>query len=219
MRLLWPLLCLVPANLFGSIVYHSLAPDNSNALQAQNRILSVQASGSNTTESGCILFGDATSPCPTVTGGDTKVSQSGVETFATLGITDATQLAITFDAVESAGNSILLNQLVLQVWDDLGNHKFDTSISNYNFPSTLNGNGKAEAIFTLDAVSAAALNSLAFGGNWVIGLEATLSDVSSGEESFYVSTLDTAINPEPSPVPEPATWSLLARRASARPLT
>ena len=212
MRLLWPVLCLVPANLFGGIVYHSIAPDKSNAIQAQNRILSVQASGSNTTESGCILYGDVTSPCPTVTGGDTVVpSQSHTATFGTLGINDAANLAITFDAVESSGNSILLNQLVLYVWNDLGSGPlFTASLNNpnQNFASTLNGNGKAEAIFVLDQTSIDALNTLNFGPTWIIGMGASLSNVSSGAETFYVSTLGTATNPEP--VPEPTTWSLLA---------
>lgn len=203
------ILLLAPATAFASLITIGPAPDNANNIQAQNRTLTVQGPGNSTTESGCILFGDAESPCPAgITGGDTTSSQSSPKVVGDLNITSASDLIITFDAVETAGNGINLDALVLLIYDSGGSLIFSADLAApIVLASTDNGNGNAEILIGLDAAQAAILDATpGFDSTSIIGLGANLSQVSAGDDSFYVSNRADAGLP---PIPEPSTWSML----------
>jgi hypothetical protein len=139
-----------------------------------------------------------------------------------LGIADGNDLRIIFDAVESSGDSISLDALRLILLDPTsGNLIFSADLANpcyvgpptltmsspCLFNSTLNGNGKNDALLRLDTAEAK-LFDLAVAASGVslanirIGLlanlgQSSLGRTSSGPESFYVGNIKTFDSPEP----------------------
>lgn len=116
-------------------------------------------------------------------------------------------LRITFDAVESGGNSITIDRLALYFWDSAGNvltpGGIELSPAPYVLPTTITGNGKAELVFKLDPQSIADLTNAGFSTTTIIGIAVNLSDVAGGPEGFYLSNAQVAEG-----VPEPGTWLL-----------
>ena len=178
-------------------------------LGAVNTILTIQNRG---TEKGCV--GRSTVGCPTGTtnasgdviggtsGGDEKTgaSQTLTRTISDLGLTSAAALRIVFNAVEPAGDSITLENLVLAIYDTSDALVFSSGpFTPETFPDTNPGTGNAGFVFALDSSQASAAQGF-FSGGFRIGLLAEASAAAGGNETFFV------VN---APVPEPGTLLLI----------
>jgi len=199
----------VPAS--ASLIYQTEIDLGATGLGNVLTVLTLQDSP---TELGCVRYtasGDALGgACPGgFTGGDEK-AQSQTRAISSLtGITQASDLAIIFNANEpTTANSITLNTLVLTFYTSGG-----TVINSYTFtgPRVFDGDnggtGGAGYVFRLDydqALNAQALafTGVSFGDNR-IGLSASISDASGSNETFFIARMS---NPDLNPVPEPVTF-------------
>ena len=147
-------------------------------LGAVNTILTIQSPGATTSERGCVgrssIFGCPGETLSTTANGDliggplggnelTGASQTLTRTIGSLGIDQAANLRVVFNAQEpgnAADNSITLNQLVLAIYSSAGVGLF-TSLSGgpftpHTFTDTQTGAGNSGFVYRLDAVEAAA---------------------------------------------------------------
>ncbi len=202
-------------NAFGSLILDSASPFDlsGTGLGDVNTVLTMQASGNATAESGCVAWnGSATvggsSACPSsaFTGLDTKTgaSQIGTPTFAALGITSASDLRVVFNPSEPAGGTLDLNNMVLTVYNSAGTLVWTSGpFTAQAIDITSAGTGRAGYFFGLDTNQADALSAVMQGSDH-IGLAANASNVHGGPETFFVASAATV-----SQVPEPATFALL----------
>ncbi len=188
-------------------------------LGAENTILTTQAGGNATSESGCVAWngtmsvaGPSGCAAPGFTGADTKTgaSQAAAFSLASLGISAAAQLQIVFNPSQPARvGSVTLDNLVLTLFDSSGNLVFTSGPTASKTLSLLSpGTGRSGYFFGLDSAQATAFDNAVskFGGAY-IGLQANVSNAAGGLETFFVST--TKPTPPPSGVPEPATFALM----------
>jgi hypothetical protein len=132
--------------------------------------------------------------------------------LSSLGITNASQIGILFDAIQpqNASNiTVTINDLTLKLYN--GNTLVTTAVLSPE-PLTLPtnpGNGNTDYLFVLNATGAAAFNA-AIAGNFanVIALDSTISfpNQSAGPDSYAL--IDTGATPL-TPAPEPASLALL----------
>jgi len=202
----------VPAS--ASLIYQTeLDLGNFNLSTITQTVLSLQ---DDPTELGCVRYtsgGDVLGgACPGgFTGGDEKTGTQTRAISSLTGITQASDLAIIFNATEPPpANSITLNTLVLTFYTSGG-----TAISSYTFtgPRVFNGDNSGANgsgyVFRLDydqALNAQALafTGVSFGDNR-IGLSADVSNSSGSPETLYIARASN-FNLDPVPVPEPATF-------------
>jgi PEP-CTERM motif len=187
------------------------------------RSLTLQSHGPNSNvESGCIApdgsggFIAGSSACGTAAnvGGDEAppidFPKQDAPSLVGLGITDASQIGILFDAIQPQNppNQIVdINNLTLKLYD--GTDLIFTAFGTFENLVTNPGNGITDYLIELDAAQAAAFDAavLAAGGfldpNLRIALDATISfpNGSAGPESFAFEKLAA--------VPEPGTLMLL----------
>src|SRR6266567_290479 len=173
-------------------------------------ILTIQSPGSTTTESGSVSRSggaDVTSNTGVVAGGvpisvgdvKTGASQTQTQTLGGNGITQASQIAIVFNATEPGGNSVTLTGLEMTVFTatPFTAHLAASQI----FPTTFTGIGKEGFVFRLNTAEANALQTVLNGLTSAqvaalrIGLSASASDATGGPETFNLATI-TAV-PEP----------------------
>jgi len=171
-------------------------------LGAVNTVLTISSPGSTTTETGSVAWNGSAA----VTSGDTQ-AQNGSPTIGALGITSASQLRVTFNASEPQSDpAINLTNLVLTIYNPAGGVLFTSgAFGGFNTPTTNPGVGNAGFVFMLDATQAAAAQTAAFGAGFAnnhIGLAATATGATGGQETFFVSQSVSA-------VPEPETYGLL----------
>ena len=182
------------------------------------RALTIQSHGPDQrTESGCIAPGPTAGGCVAGSVGGDEASPIGfpkqsAPSLSSLGITNANQIGILFDAIQSqnAGNVMVeINDLTLKLYN--GNSLVTTAVLS---PEPLKlptnpGNGNTDYLFVLSATEAAAFNA-AIAGNFadVLALDSTISfsHQSSGPDSYAL--IDTGAAPL-TPVPEPASLALL----------
>jgi hypothetical protein len=241
-RLLIALALALPATAYADLVIYKVpGPDLSNTIQAQNFVLQVGKDPGDpaNTESGCIALdtsgGDITGAAACTAGGGGFVggdekSQTQTRIAGDLGITDGNDLRILFDANESGGNSITIEDLRFLLLDpNTGDVIFSADLSplctnpvplagvtvsasgGCTIDPTVTGNGKNDALLRLDAAQATAFDAAVtlWGGglaNARVGLLANVSGVSGGFEGFYVGNIAT-LDP---PVPEPGTLAIVA---------
>jgi len=135
-------------------------------------------------------------------------------TLVSLGITDASQIGILFDAIQPQNppnDIVTIQDLTLKLYD--GSNLIFTAFGTFGPLVTNAGNGITDYLITLDALQASAFDAavLANGGfsNTLlsIALDSTISFArqSSGPESFAFVNLETS----PTPVPEPGSLLLL----------
>jgi hypothetical protein len=182
------------------------------------RALTIQSHGpSQTTESGCIAPGPTAGGCVAGSvGGDDAppigFPKQAAPSLSSLGITNASQIGILFDAIQpqNASNiTVTINDLTLKLYN--GNTLVTTAVLSPE-PLTLPtnpGNGNTDYLFVLNATGAAAFNA-AIAGNLanVIALDSTISfpNQSAGPDSYAL--IDTGATPL-TPAPEPASLALL----------
>jgi hypothetical protein len=190
------------------------APDNSNAIQVQNRFLGLN---NGSVQSACVLL-DSLLPVSSASrtftcgagfaGGDHDANKSKLLSISEAGILDAADLRLTFDAVEPGGNSITIERLALFFYDGVsGALLTGSAVELAPVPMTLSstneGNGKPELVFRLDQTSINLLTAAGFNANTIVGMAVNFSGASGGPETFYLAN---QFNSEG--IPEPGTWVL-----------
>lgn len=219
----------LPQSAFASLIYDSTIFVSGQGFGSVPRDLTIQATGQNRTgtESGCVsalggVFAGGHSSCIsdasvfdgnlfTNIGGDeanplADNHKFGIPTLSFLGISDPSQIQIVFNADEPNGNSVNVIDLTLKFYGSNGLLKaIDGS---HTFASTDPGNGKAGFVFVVDASEQTWLNNNVFNlpnfGDINLALEASISDVAGGPESFVILRAD----PTTREVPEPGTMSI-----------
>ncbi|HYG13755.1 MAG TPA: PEP-CTERM sorting domain-containing protein [Methylophilaceae bacterium] len=173
-------------------------------LGAVNTILTMQNTGTETASVGLDAGGNE------VITGDAKTgaSQTQVRSLGELGLTNAGDMRIVFNAVEpgpagGVDNGITLDNLVLTIFDPSGAVLFTSDAFNpIDFSSTFTGTGNSGFVFALSNSEINAAQA-AFTGDFslnLVGLNATASQASAGNETFFVAT---------APIPEPSTYALM----------
>ena len=119
-------------------------------------------------------------------------------TFGEIGVTQASDFQLIFNATEPGGNSISLDALRLTVYDSAGAalKSFDL-LSPINYSNTFTGQGKAGFGIGLSSDELADFQSVIAANNR-IGLQASLTNFAGGPEDFSVRA-----------VPEPESWAMM----------
>lgn len=228
--------CILSATASASLVYDSTIQVSGQGFGAVPRHLTIQETGpgQNGTESGCVgvnssggivvgpagCTGDAQiAPNGVIpTGGDEPSplndnQKYGIPTLGSLGITNASQIGILFNATEPSGDSINVTDITLNFFSDTGLLLTSIDGSN-NFPDppgSQAGNGIAGFVFVVDAAQQAILNNTIFNqvgfGSTILSLNSTLTNVAGGPESYVIYNRQgggTIVE-----IPEPGTLALL----------
>ncbi len=132
----------------------------------------------------------------------------GIPTTGSLGITDASQIGILFNGTESAGNLVNVTDLTLKFYTSTGTF-LGAIDGQQTFNGTLAGNGVAGFTFKVDLAQQSFVNGLlALGGSGTtLALEASITGVNGGPESFLIYNLG-GVPPVPA-VPEPGSYALM----------
>jgi hypothetical protein len=212
----------VPAS--ANIIIDSSITALGQGFGANPRLLTVQTTGSATSESGCVSFTGATGSgaCSTSdatilpngvlnTGGSENngPNQNNIGILSTLQITNANQIVITYNPSETGslpGSTI--NDITIKFFSATGT--LVASVDNgaplvFANTGTNLGNGGVGFALVLDAAEAAAVNAACganLAGCTTISLESTIINVDDGPDSFTLFSRSQS-------VPEPATLTLL----------
>ncbi|HET8547453.1 MAG TPA: PEP-CTERM sorting domain-containing protein [Bryobacteraceae bacterium] len=211
-----------------SLVLLGSTPISGAGLGNVSTILTLQSPASSTIEGGCVLpgatpgtgtqcsaFGSSTAfAAGTV---QTGASQIGSPTLGSLGITRAEDLRIILNATEPAANSIVVEQLVLNLFNGaivLGTTH--TLAAPQTIANTQTGVGNAGFAFALNTAEAIAVNALlnalpsATRNAVQIGLAARISDAAGGPETFFAANAGALPPPVgAAAIPEPASVALV----------
>jgi PEP-CTERM motif len=137
----------------------------------------------------------------------TRGSNTQTLTLAQLGVSRPGDIRIYFDINENNRQDILLNNLVLNAYNDAGEVVFSANLLGGSGPQSLNelgqGQGHSDYIFGLDA-DAQRRFAAVFSAGLHIGLAADISNAQGGPESFFIGSA-----PGANEVPEPTTMVLL----------
>lgn len=188
------------------------------------RLLTIQAAGSNTFESGAIgiVGGALVALSPGIAnasvfsgngvtnlGGNESSPLSdnqkfGTPTLGELHWTSGANVNLLFNAAESGGNGLTVNDVTMKFYN--GNTVIAAIDGSFSLANTATGNGNAGFLISVDAAQQTYLNTTVFNqagaANFRIALESTISDVSGGAESFSaVSIVSNA--------PEPGVYGML----------
>jgi hypothetical protein len=189
-----------------ALIYDNTVTMTGTGLGAVSTILTIQATGQGMggPETGSVTFNGS---ADVLGGADVKTgaSQTLTRSIGSLGLTDASQLRIVFNADQPNSGAINLTNLQLVIDSASGSLLFNSgSFTAVDFASTASGIGKAGAVFELDAAGIAAATAAgAFGSSSNrIGLIATATPGFGGPETFFVTKAATT-------VPEPASLAVL----------
>ena len=242
----------ITATASASLVYDSTILLSAQGFGNAPRDLTVQAPGQNPTgvESGCVgvntsgagVIGPSAPRCGVdaaflpngviSVGGNEPPPRTiagakyGTPTLGSLGITDASQIAILFNATQPGGYAVNITDLTLNFFSGaLGGFQFVTSIdgSNNFTGNTQPGNGSAGFVFVVDSAQQTFLNGAVFGqadsANFLMSLNSTLITANGGPETFRIIKLAGApqcvpspgisCGPQEIPLPEPGSLALL----------
>lgn len=181
-----------------------------------NTILTVQALGQGMggTESGCVGLNssgnqiDGSAACQGANAGGNEKPPDKFPHNQVFQVSDAATLAIVFNTDQPGGSSIVLNDLVLTLYNAQGAVGFTSGdfASAQDFASTSfeTGIGKSGWEFMLDAPQTAQAQAAMNAGFDFLGLSTTISGASGGPETFFLTT-----GSDSSPTPEPASLALL----------
>jgi len=179
-----------------------------------NSFLSLTPQGNNTSATGGVAWSgteDLTSGNVSADGGNKNATYS----FSQLGLTDASNLLLIFNANEpgnTATNGITLSALTLSVYSVTGGVLYSTSLlESIMFPSTQTGNGNAGYGFVLDLAGIAGVNGVYSADNR-IGLSASLLGAQGSPDNFFGIVLEG--EGPGNDVPEPGSVALLGLGAA-----
>lgn len=186
-----------------------------------NTILTITSQGNAIDEQGCIAFNGTMGSVfgPTVAGSNscigsdddvqTGASQTQTRTLLQTGVTSAANFGIVFNAAEPGGNSVTVDDLTVTFYSVGGTVLYQASTDqSYEFDETNTGTGNSGFLFVLDATQqaeATAAGVFLNSGN-VIGLAASVTDATGGQETFFVANTGGGM----AVVPEPSTYALMA---------
>jgi hypothetical protein len=145
----------------------------------------------------------------------------GIPTLGELGFQDASDIGLLFNAIEPGGaakNDINVNDVTLKFLNSDGSVLAAIDGQQY-FATTESGNGRAGAVFVVDAEQQLFLNATVFSlsdfSNIRIALESTISAAQAGPESFSAVNLRRSGGSSTggTPVPAPAGLGLFALAA------
>ena len=189
-----------------TLIYLGPNPESGTGLGTVETVLTVTSPGSSSNETGCVAptsgGGTTTTGCGFVDANVmTGAGQIGTPTLATLGATSAADLRIVFNASEPSGNDIILNNLVLTIYNSTGTQVLFTSgpSATFVFANTFSGTGTSGFLFGLDATQAAQAQAAAFGAGFAnnrVGLGASLSNATGGLETFSFRVATTQRVPD-----------------------
>jgi len=136
--------------------------------------------------------------------GACPVFQRRTPTIGSLGITNASQIGVLFNATGPMANSVSVLDVTLKFLGSDGSF-LGAIDGQQTFADSNPGNGVAGFTFVVDQAQQACVNGLlAYGPTTTMALEASIGMFSGGPESFLVYNL-AAVNP----IPEPETYALL----------
>ena len=199
----------IPQSASASLVYDAAIQASAQGFGNAPRDLTLQATGQDTFESG----GLAVSPTGTIVFGNTISDPNpladdqkyGIPTIGSLGITNANQIAVLFNATEPGGDSVNVLDVTLKFYSSTGT-LLGAIDGSQNFANSNPGNGVAGFTFVVDQAQQAYVNGLlANGPTTTLALEASIGNFAGGPESFLIYNLGTAVTP----VPEPETYALM----------
>lgn len=195
----------MPAVASAQLVASGTITSSGSGLGAVNTILTLQSPGNDTEESGCVRPGGFTS-CGFVNS-TVQSGQSQVVFLSALGGVNGSNLSLILNFAEpDKATSGQLDQLVLSLFNSSGLSVFSTFLpSPIFFASTFTGTGTSGFLFKLSAASAAQFDAAVAAGGTQLGLGSALSQVTGGQETFFVGVGGTPV----STVPEPASVVLL----------
>jgi hypothetical protein len=165
--------------------------------------------GNSTVEAGQVRYTPTGDVAEATQGEITATRGSNTQTFtlAQLGITRPGDIRIYFDINENNRADILLNNLVLNAYNDAGQVVFSANLLGGSGAQSLaelgQGQGHSDYIFGLDAAAQQRFAGV-FAPGLHIGLAADLSNAQGGPESFFIGSA-----PGANEVPEPTTMVLL----------
>ena len=214
------MLCAAGPLAHASLIFSSADVFTGSGFGSDPRILTIQATGDASVESGCdawsgtaLLVGSTACSNPSNVGGDEPnphgFPKDSSPELSQLGYTQASQVGIIFDATEPGNknsNGLIVDSLILKFYAPSGTLLLSEALTPtpFGLSSTTTGNGKTDYLFVLDQNGINQVNSdvfsLADSGSVHIGLESTLSNVACGPESFLAqaySTGNTSATPEP----------------------
>jgi len=233
-----------------SLVYRDNILITGQGFGTAPRDLTVDVNGRGSTESGCVgvnasgagVIGPLAPGCGldamippgngiTPTGGNEapplEISgpKFGTPSLSSLGITDASQIAILFNAIEPNGGSITVSDITLNFFTLSGGiYTLTTSVDgSAEFTSTVPGNGGAGFVFVIDGEQQALVNTAIFQtggfGSTLLSLNATLENAQAGADSFLIFNLSgpggepcvpgNGVVCGPQEIPEPGSLALL----------
>jgi LPXTG-motif cell wall-anchored protein len=238
------LMAMAPQAASASLIFDSTIDVTAQGFGNNPRLLTLQERGQgDDVQSGCVSAGSGGSisigsgSCisdgqvfkgngVTNVGGDevnpqTDNQKFGIPSLSELGFQDASDIGLLFNAIEPGGaakNDVNVNDVTLKFFSSDGS-LLAAIDGQQNFPTTESGNGKAGAVFVVDAEQQAFLNSTIFSlpnfGDIRIALESTISAAQAGPESFSAINLRrSGGSTGGTPVPAPAGLGLFALAAA-----
>jgi hypothetical protein len=216
---------------YAGLVYDANATLSAQGFGSAPRDLTIQGTGNATIEGGCVGVSSGgvinvggTNSCAGADAGNdpngyvtslhdetpppTDNQKFGIPTAASLGITTASQIGILFNVTDpGSASGVTLNDLTLKFYNSAGTllGSIDNQFNGDFFSASDIGNGSAGFIFDIAPDEYAYVNAILGSGTVYMALEATVTGVHGGPESFAIVNLSAP----PGAVPEPATWAMM----------
>ena len=189
----------LPVGADAQLIAHGATTLSGTGLGAVNTILTLQSPNNGSVETGCIgPSGQGSCGFPDLTALN-GASQTKMVWLSSLAGVNGSNLAVVLNFAEpvdaSAGQ---LDQLVLQLYNAAGTSLFTASLPSAVFyPSTEAGTGNSGYLFGLSHASASAFDAAVAAGGVQLGLGSSLSQVTGGNETFFVGVNAVRTTPEP----------------------
>jgi hypothetical protein len=189
----------LPVGATAQLVANGTTTLTGTGLGAVNTILTIQSPNDGSVEMGCIgPTGQGSCGFPDLTALN-GASQTKMVFLSALPGVKGSNLALVLNFAEpvdaSAGQ---LDRLVLQLYDAAGTSLFTASLpSSIFYGSTEPGTGSAGFLFGLSPSSAVAFDAAVAAGGNQLGLGSALSQVTGGNETFFLGVNAVTAAPEP----------------------
>lgn len=188
-----------------ALIYLAGETSSGTGLGNVTTVLTVASPNSSSSEAGSVIW-DGSADVKT---GDVNASQTQTRSLSELGLSNSADMRVVFNATEPAGNSINLTNLILYLFSLDGTKLFQSgTFTSISFPSTETGTGSSGFVFGLDPADIVNAASAFTTATNRVGLLATATDATGGQETFYLALAANPGGPGTS-VPEPSTIAIL----------